>query len=324
MKRRIGIIGLGDIAQKVYLPLLSADSRVDIVGLCSRRLSTVEAVADQYRIKGRYDTLTALLAEEPDAVFVHSPTETHYEIVMDCLRHGVPVYVDKPLSYDYRESEAMAQLALERGLLLAVGFNRRFAPLYQQAKRWVEEAGGFDLCTVVKHRTKLQLHSAKHTLYDDLIHMLDLLLWLGGTSYKDLHYVEQADEEGRLILGSGSLVFDGAGAGAEGGAVAREIARTGQFSMSRRAGADLEKLELHGAGRSAEVVNMESAVWMEKEAQPRAGGFGSWDTILHRRGFAGVIAHFLDSLSEPLSCTIKADLTLPSHKLVERLNLHTQ
>lgn len=313
MKKRIGIIGLGDIAQKVYLPLLSANRNVDIIGLSSRKMSTVEAIADQYRIKGRYGTVEALLAEQPEAVFVHSPTETHYDVVMACLQQGVPVYVDKPLSYDYGQSEAMAQLALEHGLLLAVGFNRRFAPLYRQAKQWVEEAGGFELCTVSKHRTKLQQHSAKQTLYDDLIHMLDMLLWLGGDEYEDPHYIEHVDSEGKLIMAAGSLVLSGDGA--------RDGVRAGQFSMARRAGADTEKLELHGSKRSVEVVNMESAVFSEQAALPQSGGFGSWDTILHRRGFAGAVDHFLDGLAEPASCTIRADRVLSSHKLVERLCL---
>lgn len=75
--------------------------------------------------------------------------------------------------------------------------------------------------------------------------------------------------------------------------------RLGQFSMVRRAGADLEKLELHGAYRSAEVLNMESLILSERSHEPQHIGFGSWDTILHRRGFAGVVQHFLSSLEQP-------------------------
>lgn len=307
LKRRIGVIGLGDIAQKVYLPLLSVHRQVEVIGVGSRTMSTARTIAGQYRIEGAYDTVDALLAESPEAVFVHSPTETHYDIVMACLKQGVHVYVDKPLSYDYAQSEAMARFAQERGLLLAVGFNRRFAPLYNQAKSWAEQAGGFELCSAVKHRTKLQQHSAKHTLYDDLIHMLDMLLWLGGDQYTDLQYIQRANDEGRLMMAAGSLVFAGPGTPA------------GQFGMARTAGADMEKLELHGFGRSVEVTNMESAVFMERGALPQQGAFGSWDTIVRRRGFAGAVEHFLDSLSDHSRCEIRADRVLPVHELVERL-----
>ncbi|OXM88306.1 Gfo/Idh/MocA family protein [Paenibacillus rigui] len=313
MKKRVGLIGLGDIAQKVYLPLLSADPQVELAAVSSRTASTVERIADQYRIQGRYPSLEAMLESKLDAVFIHSPTETHYDLVMTCLRQGTAVYVDKPLSYNYSEAVRMAEFALEQGLLLGVGFNRRFAPMYIQAKAWLEEAGGFEQCTVLKHRTKLQQHSAKHTLYDDLIHMLDLLLWLGGEHYEQLQYHQSTNEEDQLLLGTGSLVF---GQPAEEGAFG---VRFGQFSMARRTGSDLEKLELYGNYRTAEVVNMESAVWSEQGAEPRAGAFGSWDTILHRRGFAGAVQHFLQCLDDQDRCLLRADRVLPSHELVERL-----
>ncbi|MCZ8515666.1 Gfo/Idh/MocA family oxidoreductase [Paenibacillus filicis] len=304
MKPRIGIIGLGDIAQKVYLPLLSAHPETVIAGIASRSSATVERLAAQYRTDRCY-TLKELLDRKPDAVFVHTPTETHEEIVMACLRSGTAVYVDKPLSYDDEASRRMAQTALDRGVLLGVGFNRRFAPMYVKTKAWLEEAGGFDLAVASKHRTRLQPLPAKQTLYDDLIHMLDLLVWLGGDDYEVSEYRQRTDEEGRLLIGAGSLSWD------------RE--RTGQFSMVRRAGSDLEKLELHGSLRSAEVVNLEQAVWAEPGRNPETLAFGSWDTILERRGFAGIVNHYLSTLRRPEECTVRADRVLASHRLAQRL-----
>ncbi|NHN32959.1 Gfo/Idh/MocA family protein [Paenibacillus agricola] len=323
MKKKIGLIGLGDIAQKVYLPLLAADPQVEIAGITSRTAATVNRIADQYRISGRFETVEALLEKKLDAVFIHSPTETHYDVVMACLNKGIAVYVDKPLSYELGESEAMARYAQAQGVLLAVGFNRRFAPMYSQARAWLDEAGGFEMCIVHKHRTKLQAHSAKHTLYDDMIHMLDLLLWLGGEDYEVGNYFERSDEAGKLLVGAGSLVFkaDNRLEGrTEDGVEAKTGGSMGQFSMVRRAGADLEKLELHGAYRSAEVVNMEAAVLSQKSAAPQSIGFGSWDTILDRRGFAGIVQHFLSCLEQPELCSVRADRVLPSHELVERLS----
>lgn len=304
MTRRIGIIGLGDIAQKVYLPLLTANPQVEIAGIASRSAETVDRLAGLYRTERCY-SLPELLGLRPEAVFVHSPTETHEEIVMACLKEGIHVYVDKPLSYDYSASERMAGYAEERGLLLAVGFNRRFAPMYRKAKEWLEEAGGFEFAAACKHRTGLQRHDAKTTLYDDLIHMLDLLLWLGGDAYELADYRQRTDGEGRLLAGAGSLTWDGRG--------------SGQFSMIRRAGADLEKLELHGSGRSAEVIGMEQAVLYEKGSSPVLQSFGSWDTILERRGFAGAVRHFLEHVDRPEGCSIRADRVLASHRLVEQL-----
>lgn len=302
---RIGLIGLGDIAQKVYLPLLSANEQVEIVGLMSRAPATVARMKAKYRIPFGTTSLDELLEQEVDAVFVHSPTPTHYEIAMKSMERGVAVYVDKPLSYQWEQSVEMASFAEKKGLLLAAGFNRRFAPLYVEVKQWLQAAGGFDWCSAVKHRIKQQNCSAKETLYDDLIHMLDLLLWLGEGPYDVKACGQQQDHEGRLLHASGTLGFGKA---------------IGTYSMVRLAGVDLEKVELHGSGRSVEVTNLETAVMYEKGEMPRVRTFGSWDTVLERRGFAGGVQHFLDSLGNPEACRIRADLVLDSHQLVERVS----
>jgi virulence factor len=305
-KKRIGLIGLGDIAQKVYLPLLSVNEQVDLVGIMSSTPATVERMKSKYRVPFGTTQLDELLALGLDAVFVHSPTSTHYDIVMTCMAHGVAVYVDKPLSYTWAESVEMASYAERKGVLLAAGFNRRYAPLYIEAKTWLQEAGGFDVASAVKHRTKLQGHSAKETLYDDLIHMLDTLLWLGESSYEVRASHQQVDDSGKLLHASGTLGFGSA---------------IGSYSMVRLAGVDLEKVELHGSGRSVEVTNLESAVFYDKNTAPRLRTFGSWDTVLERRGFAGVVQHFLDSLDNPNACGIRGDLVLASHELVEKLSV---
>ncbi|GIP38868.1 virulence factor MviM [Paenibacillus sp. J31TS4] len=304
MTIRIGIIGLGSIAEKAYLPLLAAHPGVEIAGIMSRRKETVERIGRQYRIGHRYTQLSSLLRRGLDAVFVHTPTETHGEIVKECLRHGVHVYVDKPLSLEIKESLQMTEMADKRGKLLAVGFNRRFAPLYVEAKAWLEEAGGFDQCIAQKHRTRTQHSPARETLYDDLIHMLDLLLWLGCGSHGLSGYFQKDDELGRLLQASGSLSWGGS---------------TGYFSMNRQAGGDLERLELHGGGRSAEVVNLESGVFRDRTGGETNRRFGSWETVLERRGFAGAVEHFLACLERPEACQIRAEQTLPTHFLLEKL-----
>jgi virulence factor len=305
MRAKVGIIGLGDIAQKAYIPVLAAHSGVEIAAVMSRSAETVERVGQSLRVAGRYTGLDRILGEAGlDAVFVHSPTETHYGIVMQCLQAGVSVYVDKPLSYEIGESEEMAACARETGKLLAVGFNRRFAPLYAEAKAWMEEAGGFRLCTAEKHRIRQQKHSAKQTLYDDLIHMMDLVLWLSGETEPEVRYRQQADAQGRLLWGTGTLTLDSGEA---------------SFSMVRSAGLDLERLELHGNGRSARVVNLEQGLFAEAGGAVREAGFGSWEPVPQRRGFTGAVEHFLASLSDPAGCSISADKVLPVHRLIERL-----
>jgi len=306
-KRRIAIVGLGDIAKKVYAPLLAWNDAVEVAGVMSRSQSTVDAVMRQYRFPAGTTRLDELLSWDIDAVFVHSPTETHYEIVKACLDAGKAVYVDKPISYDYEQSVRLAALAETKGLLLGVGFNRRFAPMYREANRWLAESGtsSFEYATFQKHRTRQQSHAAKLTVYDDLIHMLDLIVWLGGSEWTLQSGRLSADDKGRLRHAAGIVSF-------EGGASAT-------YSMARGAGIDLETMELHGGGKSAIVTNMETAMLFQTGTKPQTKSFGSWETVWERRGFAGVVDHFLRSIHRPEQCEIRADLVLPTHLLAEKL-----
>ncbi|MEK3716338.1 Gfo/Idh/MocA family protein [Paenibacillus sp. FSL R7-0333] len=306
VRKRVAMIGIGDIARKVYLPLLSRHDQAEVVGVLSHSSATVERAVQAYRLQRGTTELTELLSWDLDAVFIHSPTTTHYELVTSCLEHGVSVYVDKPLSYDLEESRRMAELAENKGLLLGVGFNRRYAPMYAAAKSWLHKAGGISQSTAVKHRTKLQQGSSHETIHDDLIHMLDLLLWLSGGDYELLHTSLRADAEGRLLHASGMLGW--------------ENGTTGHYSMVRDAGADLEKLELHGHGRSVEVTDMERVILYEQGSLPRTQNFGSWDTVLERRGFSGAVSHYLSNIATPEQCGISASAVLPSHELAARLS----
>ncbi|WP_440110621.1 Gfo/Idh/MocA family protein [Paenibacillus sp. QZ-Y1] len=304
-RTRAAIIGLGDIARKVYLPLLTAHSDVEITGIMNRSPEPVKEIQHTYRLSNGTTDMKELLSWDLDAVFVHTATEAHFDIVMQCLERGLAVYVDKPLSYTLRESEEMTAFAEAQGLLLAVGFNRRFAPMYQKAKEWMQGGSGFESLTVTKHRTGIQDRPAAETIYDDLIHMLDLMLWYSDHNIELLHQWIRKNDLDRLLHASGSA----------------KLGRKayGSFDMVREAGADLEKLELHGGGRSVEVVNMEIARYEERGGLQRKETFGSWDNILTRRGFSGAIEQFLANLETPDDCAISASHVMDSHDLAEQL-----
>ncbi|PYE51776.1 Gfo/Idh/MocA family oxidoreductase [Paenibacillus barcinonensis] len=304
-RTRIAIIGLGGIARKVYLPLLTAHPGVEVVGIMNRSSEPVKEMQRAYRIEQGTTDLKELLSWELDAVFVHTATEAHFEIVMSCLERGLAVYVDKPLSYTIRESEEMTAFAEAQGLLLAVGFNRRFAPMYQKAKEWMRGGAGIETLTLTKHRMGVQDRPAAETVYDDLIHLLDLMLWYTDNDAQLLHKWLRLDEQGRLLHASGTAI--------------QGKTTLARFDMIRSAGADLEKVELHGGGRSVEVVNMDSAHYAEQRGLESRETFGSWDSVLVRRGFAGAVDHFLACLDTPDDCLISASYVMDSHELAERL-----
>ena len=300
---RIGIVGLGRIAQRVYLPLLCNRADLEIVGLMSRSEQTVVRTGQAYRIGGLYTDLGDLLARKPDLVFVHAPTSAHVEIVSACLSAGAGVFVDKPLAYQLAECEDLVKQAESTGRLLAVGFNRRFAPMHVRARDWIAGAGGVRLAVMEKHRAAAPVQTAREAVFDDLIHVLDTLAWLLGPQTELSPVDLGVDPTAGFWLAAGSVHAPAAG---------------GSYAMIRSVGADLERLAIHGHGRSAEVVDLDRAI-LDGPGGRQLVGFSSWDTIVERRGFAALVQHVIDTVDAPAACEVSAARVLLAHRFAETI-----
>lgn len=260
-------------------------------------------MASAYRLRG-YATLDELLSDEPDLVFVHAPTAAHVELVSACLAAGTGVYVDKPLAQSLAECEDLVAQGDRSGRLLAVGFNRRFAPMYVRARDWLAERGAVTYAIMEKHRAAVYDQSPRQAVFDDLIHVLDTLCWLLGPDAEPGSSQVRIDDAGRFMVGTGAVQTRDAYAA---------------YAMVRSAGADLERLALHGAGRSAEVVDLERAT-LDGGGEPRqVAVFGSWDTVARRRGFDALIGHVLGTAGSPHECDVAASRVLAAHRIAEAI-----
>ena len=174
-KLRVGVVGLGSIAQKAYLPILGG-RRIGRWWAVFAQSAKAQPLCDSYRMAcfSRLDSS----AEQCDAVFVHSSTASHFSVIGELLNRGVHVYVDKPLAETLEQGEQLLELAERRGKTLMVGFNRRFAPLYRQLKQQMNQPASIRMD---KHRAdSVGPHDLRFTLLDDYLHVVDTALWLAG------------------------------------------------------------------------------------------------------------------------------------------------
>ena len=170
---RIGVVGLGGIAQKAWLPVLGAAESWTLQAAWSPGKEKALRVCETWRMP--YAESLDALAAQCDAVFVHTSTASHYEVVNHLLNAGVHVCVDKPLADKLSEAETLVELAARRRLTLMVGFNRRFAPLYRELKGRLGEAASLRMD---KHRSDSVGNDLRFTLLDDYLHVVDTALWL--------------------------------------------------------------------------------------------------------------------------------------------------
>jgi len=108
MRIRLGVIGLGQMAQRAYLPVLSSLETVELVAVMSRRAEVVERIRAQYRLPAGATDLADLARLKLDAAVVLTPSPTHFEIIKRLLEAGLDVLVEKPATTSSRETAILA------------------------------------------------------------------------------------------------------------------------------------------------------------------------------------------------------------------------
>ncbi|WP_426445109.1 Gfo/Idh/MocA family protein [Siccibacter colletis] len=296
---RIGVVGLGGIAQKAWLPVLSHATAWTLEGAFSPTRDKALPVCAAYRMP--YVDSLANLAERCDAVFVHSATSSHYAVVSELLNAGVHVCVDKPLAENLADAERLVELAAKRRLTLMVGFNRRFAPRYQALKAALGDAASIRMD---KHRSdSVGPHDLRFTLLDDYLHVVDTALWLAGGDAALASGTLLTNEQGQMLYAEHHFARD-----------ALQITT----SMHRRAGSQREWVQAVTEGGLFEVTDMRE--WREERGagvvtQPVPG----WQSTLEQRGFAGCARHFIDCVTNQTVPQTAGEQALLAQRVVEKL-----
>ena len=290
----VGVIGLGDIAQKAYLPVLTGLPGLDL-RLMTRDRAKLDRLGDAYRIDpaSRFTDLGELIGSGVRAAFVHAATDQHVPIVEQLLTAGIDVYVDKPLAYTLDGARHLVELAEQRGRSLMVGFNRRHAPAYVQAKDHAR-----DLIVLQKNREGLA-EAARTMIFDDFVHVVDSLVFLAPGEID--HVDVRARVRGGLVE---HVVLTLAGDGF-----------TALGIMNRASGSTEEVLEVSGGNSKRAVVNLAEVV--DHKGQPTVRRRGDWVPVARQRGIEQVVISFLDAIRS--GKTLDARESLRTHELCEEI-----
>jgi virulence factor len=291
---RVGVVGLGDIARKAYLPVLTARDDVEL-SLMTRDPGRLADVARRYGIVRRTTRVEDFLDGTLDAAFVHASTAAHAGLVEQLLHAGVPVLVDKPLAPDLASSTRLVELAEQRGLSLAVGFNRRFCPAHVALAR--EPAS---VVIVQKHRSGLPGEPRQFVL-DDFIHVVDTVRFLLPPGEEKVS-VWCTTRDGLLATVSIAL---------------RVGASTGLGVMHRVGGAAEEVVEVLGPGYQHRVVDLAEEWRSDASGGLRLVRRDSWTDVPTVRGFTAMVDAFLSSVRA--NEVISARDALRTHEICEQV-----
>ncbi|WP_460292660.1 Gfo/Idh/MocA family protein [Clostridium tertium] len=293
---RIGIIGLGNICEKAYLPVITAIEGIEIV-FCTRNKERLNSLSKKYRINEAVSTVDELINMNIDAAFVHTATESHIEIIEKLLNNNIHVYVDKPISYSYEDSIRVSNLAKEVNKILMVGFNRRFAPMYSNLKNY----GTPSVIKLEKNRVNSPKDPVVFVL-DDFIHVIDTLRFLMDEEIESIN-VNGLKRDGLIYNVVVTMTSKNT---------------TCIAMMNRDSGANEEELEYTSSGKKVIVRNlMDSKVLINNVEENKS--FKDWDTILYRRGFENIINEFINSVKLGVQASPTIEDALKTHKICDEI-----
>ena len=186
MDKRLKIVSvgagtIGGLHQRAYL----ANPRAEIVAICDRIEEKAKKRAAELGVAQWYTSIGEMM-KHVDCDFIDVVTQDvdHFEPVMECLEYGKPVMTEKPLAMTVKEAEQMVAKADEKGVFLAIDYNRRYAPGYAHAKKWIDAGECGKIAYIDMKLSQGGPFSSKkgeyYLLFELLNHSIDLLRWFAG------------------------------------------------------------------------------------------------------------------------------------------------
>ena len=183
----IGIIGSGNFTSGVILPQLKKiKTTIKMIGSSSGLSST--SLAKKYNI--RYSTTDyreILKDKDIDLVFITTRHNSHYRLVLDAMAAKKNVFTEKPLALNNDELSKIIQSYEKHSLNIAVGFNRRFAPLSQEIKRRIPPQIAINIIITI-NAGHIPLNSWVHDMEEgggriigEACHFIDLAMYFSGS-----------------------------------------------------------------------------------------------------------------------------------------------
>jgi predicted dehydrogenase len=127
---------------RCHLTALDGVAEIDVVALAEPSAEALSAAAAARPHARTYAAVADALAHPGlEACIVVTPTPTHPHVVEAAIEAGVHVLCEKPLALDVAVGDRLGSVAAQRGLLLQVGFWRRFAAPWRAARDCIERGG---------------------------------------------------------------------------------------------------------------------------------------------------------------------------------------
>jgi myo-inositol 2-dehydrogenase/D-chiro-inositol 1-dehydrogenase len=187
---RIALIGAGRMGQ-VHLGALQSSDEIAVVAVVEPFAPTRERLQAEGLVV--YESVQELLDAAPlDGVLIAAPTDQHPELVATFAAAGIPMLCEKPVGVRPQDAERATRAAADAGVLLQVGYWRRFVPELRELREQIAdgELGDISLLSCMQWDSELpseQFRSHAGGIMVDMgVHEFDQVRWLLGDEFESI------------------------------------------------------------------------------------------------------------------------------------------
>jgi predicted dehydrogenase len=186
---RIGVVGVGAIAQIAHIPVLAKMRGAQLVALCDNDRPKARSLADRFGVPDVFTDIEDLLEfDELDAVIISTPNHLHEPHVLSALQAGVHVLCERPLALTSRGVERILGAAQRAERKVLAALNHRYRSDVQGLDRFLRggELGRLTGVRAGHYQIKKSLDGWRHrraeagggAFFECGLPLLDLALWL--------------------------------------------------------------------------------------------------------------------------------------------------
>jgi predicted dehydrogenase len=189
--RRVALIGTGWYGKSDLFRLMQV-APTTVVGLCDVDKNQLQGAASL--IAGRsasnaniplYGDYRKMLAEQkPEIVLIGSPDHWHALQAIESIQSGAHVYLQKPISVDVLEGEAILAAARKYNRTVQVGTQRRSTPHLMEAKKNIVDAGLLGKVHHVEMCCYFHMRSSNNPSVQPVPNFLDYEMWTGPAPFR--------------------------------------------------------------------------------------------------------------------------------------------
>jgi predicted dehydrogenase len=184
--RRVALIGTGWYGKSDLFRLIQV-APVDVVALCDVDKQQLNKGADMVvqrqknnKTPALYGDYRKLLSEQkPEIVLIGTPDHWHALTAIDAMRSGAHVYVQKPISVDVMEGEAMLAAARKYKRVVQVGTQRRSTPHLLDARKNIVDAGKLGKISHVEMCCYYHMRNNGNPAVEPVPDFFDYEMWTG-------------------------------------------------------------------------------------------------------------------------------------------------